>query len=92
MIIITYDISNTKIRTKFHKFLKKHGRPIQYSVFEIKNSPRLLNMIILEVEKVYKPKFTMADSILIIPISKADQSKIVRYGQAVSEEEEILWF
>ena len=92
MLIITYDFSNNKIRTKFHKFLKKHGRPLQYSVFEIKNSSRLLNLILLEIEKTYKPKFTMADSILIIPITAKDQAKIVRYGYSVQEEQEIIWF
>jgi CRISPR-associated protein Cas2 len=92
MLIVTYDFSNNKIRTKFHKFLKKHGRPLQYSVFEIKNSNRILNIILLEIEKVYKPKFTMADSILIIPITQKDQSKVLRYGYSVQEEKELLWF
>lgn len=91
MLIITYDFSNNRIRTKFHKFLRKYGRPLQYSVFEIKNSNRLLNIILLEIDKVYKPKFTTADSILIIPISKADQHKVIRYGYGAEEEKEILW-
>ncbi|NJK71827.1 CRISPR-associated endonuclease Cas2 [Candidatus Gracilibacteria bacterium] len=92
MLIVTYDFSNNKIRTKFHKFLKKYGHPLQYSVFEIKNSPRILNIIMLEIEKVYKPKFTLADSILIIPISLADTHKIRRYGYSVQEEKELIWF
>lgn len=92
MLIISYDFSHTKTRTKFHKFLKKHGRPIQYSVFEIKNSRRILDIIKSEVDTKYKPKFTMADSIIIIPISKHDQTKIVRYGGSVQEEQPIVWF
>ena len=36
MLIISYDISETKVRTKFSKFLQKFGRRIQLSVFEIK--------------------------------------------------------
>ena len=92
MLIVTYDFSNNKIRTKFHKFLKKYGRPLQYSVFEIKNSPRILNIVMLEIDKVYKPKFTLADSILIIPISPANQHKIMRYGYSVQEEKELIWF
>ena len=92
MLIICYDFSNTKTRSKFHKFLKKYGRPIQFSIFEIKNSSRLLNKILLEIEKVYKPKFTMADSIIVIPISVADRKKIRRYGYSVQEEQELVWF
>jgi CRISPR-associated protein Cas2 len=92
MLIITYDFSDNKIRTKFHKFLKKYGRPLQFSVFEIKNSSRILNIVLLEIEKKYKPKFTMADSILIIPITPKDQHRIIRYGYSVQEEKEIVWF
>jgi CRISPR-associated protein Cas2 len=91
MLIITYDFSENKIRTQFHKFLKKYGRALQFSVFEIKNSSRLLNIILNEIEKKYKPKFTLADSILIIPISKADEKKVIRYGYSATEEKEIVW-
>ena len=42
MLIISYDISNDKLRTKFSKFLCKFGYRLQYSVFEIKNSKRIL--------------------------------------------------
>ena len=33
-IIVVYDISNDKRRTKLHKRLKDFGTPVQYSVFE----------------------------------------------------------
>ncbi|MDD5770437.1 MAG: CRISPR-associated endonuclease Cas2 [Candidatus Gracilibacteria bacterium] len=91
MLIITYDISNDKVRTKFGKFLKKYGRRLQYSVFELKNSERILNIIKMEVEKVFKPQFTGADSILILPFTKVDREKVIRYGQPAMEEEEILF-
>ncbi|MDR0772494.1 MAG: CRISPR-associated endonuclease Cas2 [Candidatus Peribacteria bacterium] len=45
---------------------------MQYSVFEIKNSQRHLNLITTQVKQIFEPKFTGADSILIIPISEAD--------------------
>jgi CRISPR-associated protein Cas2 len=91
MLLICYDFTNNKTRNKFHKFLKKYGRPIQFSVFEIKNSPRILNIILLEIEKKYKPKFTMADSIIVVPVSVADRKKIRRYGYSVQEEQELVW-
>ena len=34
MIIISYDISDNKLRTKFAKYISKFGRRMQYSVFE----------------------------------------------------------
>ena len=42
MIIISYDIADNKLRTKFSKFIKKYGHRIQYSVFEIDNSKTIL--------------------------------------------------
>jgi CRISPR-associated protein Cas2 len=92
ILIVAYDISNDKLRTKFSKFLKKFGRKIQYSVVEIKNSPRILRIVKTEIEMVYKPKFALTDSVLIFPISPADQPKVQRYGWPVLEEEEVVVF
>jgi len=91
MLIVTYDIHNDKLRAKFSRLLKKYGRRLQYSVFEIKNSERILNILLTEIENIFEPKFTWADSILIIPISNALNEKIIRYWQPAMEEEEILF-
>lgn len=91
MLIVTYDIHNDKLRTKFGKLLKKYGRRLQYSVFEIKNSQRILNLLVTEIENNFAPKFTWADSILVIPVSEALSEKVLRYGQPALEEEEILF-
>lgn len=50
MIIISYDISDDKKRTIFAKYLQKFGHRIQYSVFEIDNSQRVLQNISAEIE------------------------------------------
>ena len=68
MLLVTYDISDDKTRTKFWKLLKKFWRRLQYSVFEIKNSQRILNILTSEIEMHFSKKFTGADSILIVPI------------------------
>jgi CRISPR-associated endonuclease Cas2 len=91
MLIVTYDIHQDKLRTKFWKFLKKYWRRLQYSVFELKNSERILNIIKKEIEEKFEPQFTGADSILILPFTKIDREKIIRYGQPAMEEEEILF-
>ncbi|PIW96677.1 CRISPR-associated endonuclease Cas2 [Candidatus Kaiserbacteria bacterium CG_4_8_14_3_um_filter_38_9] len=92
MIMLSYDISNNKVRTKFSKFLKRFGRRVQCSVFEINNSQRVLQNILKEIELVYKKKFTGADSVLIFQIGEADKRKIIRYGYAKNEESEIVIF
>ena len=91
MYIISYDISNNKLRTQFSKLLDQHGRRIQYSVFELKHSKRILNIIITTIEKKFSKRFDMTDSIIIIPVCEACKAKIIRYGYAVHEEQELVF-
>ena len=92
MIIVSYDFTDNGVRYRFSKFLKKFGRKIQYSVYEIKNSQRILQNILDEIELRYKKQFTGADSILIFKICEGCRVKIVRYGYASNEEKEIVVF
>lgn len=92
MFIIAYDFTDNKVRSSFSRFLKKFGRKIQYSVYEIKNSARVLQNILDEVELRYKKKFKNSDSILIFQICDGCKKKIVRYGYAKNEEKEIVYF
>lgn len=92
MLIVSYDFTDNKIRSRFSRFLKKFGRKIQYSVYEIKNSQRVLQNILDEVELRYKKQFKNSDSILIYHICEGCKKKIVRYGYANNEEKEIVYF
>lgn len=91
MLIVTYDIHSDKTRAKFSRLLKKFWRMLQYSVYEIKNSERILRILKTEIEMTFSPQFTWADSILIIPISKSHNEKVIRYWQPAMEEKEILF-
>ena len=88
MIIISYDIASDKLRTKFAKYLTRFGHRIQYSVFEIENSNKLLNNIICDIENRYSKQFTEADSVYIFKMSAS--CEVIRYGYAKHEEEDIL--
>lgn len=92
MFIVSYDFEDTRRRTKFATFLKKFGRRLQYSVFEIKNSQRILENIIKEVDMKYKPYFTKNDSIVIIYVCEACKAKVKRYGYAANEENSVVFF
>lgn len=92
MIICSYDFSNNRTRAKFSKFLEKYGRRLQYSVFEIRNSKRVLQNILEEIELGYKKKFTGADSIVIFQMCEGDKKKVKRYGYAENEEKEVVVF
>lgn len=86
MLIISYDIADDKLRTKFSKFIRKYGRRIQYSVYEIRNSDRVIDIIKAEIDHIFEPKFSVADTILIIPISLADEKKLIKYGWGANDD------
>ena len=69
MLIVSYDIENTKLRTKFSTFLKKYGYRLQYSVYEIKNSDRILKNIMIEIENNFSKSFGESDSVMIFNMS-----------------------
>lgn len=90
MLIISYDISNDKLRTKFSKYIKKFAHRLQYSVYEIKNSERILENITVMIDQQFSPYFTEADSIMIFNLSK--QCKKTYFGYAKHKEEEVIFF
>ncbi len=92
MLIVSYDFKDDKKRGEFSKFLKKFGRRIQYSVFEIRNSQRVLDNIIREIDMKHKKYFTKNDSIVIFKICNGCRGKVRRYGYAENEEKEVLFF
>jgi CRISPR-associated protein Cas2 len=91
MLLVTYDFTDDKTRTKFSKFLKKFGVRIQYSVFRIKNSPRVLNNIVSEIEHKYRKMFGIGDSIFIFKFCEGCDKKVLKFGHAANEEVEILF-
>ena len=88
MLLISYDISNDKIRTKFSKFLSKFGFRLQYSVFEINNSDTVLQNITTEIENTYMKLFTEEDSIIIFKLSET--CKKTCYGYTKNEDKEFF--
>ena len=88
MLIVSYDFSNNKARAKFAKFLESYGTRLQYSVFELKYSQRMLDLILAEIEQKYVPIFTNADSILIF---NAPNKDVIKYGYAIHREQDIVF-
>ena len=88
MLIVSYDITDNKTRTQFSNFLSKFGYRLQYSVFKIKNSDRILGNIQAEIKGLFAKKFTETDSVMIFSLSK--QCKVFSYGYAKNEEKEIV--
>lgn len=79
VIIVAYDISNDKTRTKFSKYLQKYGVRVQFSVYEIPNSRRILDIVKQGITTHFKKLFESGDSIYVFT---TDQTKTIRYGSA----------
>jgi len=88
MLIVSYDISDDKLRTHFSKYLKKFGFRLQYSVFQINNSDRLLKIISTEIKTKFEKRFSQSDSIIILKLS--DACKITQYGYAKNNETDFI--
>ncbi|MBO4405428.1 MAG: CRISPR-associated endonuclease Cas2 [Alphaproteobacteria bacterium] len=88
MLIISYDIKNDKLRTRFSKFIKKYGHRLQYSVFEIDNSKRILDNIKREITNTFEQHFEQTDSVMIIETS--ENCKITKWGYAKNDDSSII--
>ncbi len=88
MILISYDISSNKIRTKFNKYIRKDGHMLQYSVYEISNSEGMLEKIMWDIENRWKTIFDESDSVIIIKTGKS--CNITKFGYARHDEDDII--
>ena len=84
MFLVSYDISDDKLRTKFARDLSKYGFRLQYSLFQINNSEHLLDNFINILENKYSSKFSQSDSVLIIRLNP--NCKIEKYVYAKNED------
>jgi CRISPR-associated protein Cas2 len=90
MIILTYDIQDDSLRTDFSKFILSYGRRLQYSVYEINNSKRILELVKVEIKDKFEKRFSQGDSVLIFQITASNQ--ILRFGYAKNEETDLLMY
>ena len=89
MLVISYDISNTKLRTRFSKILTANGAiRLQYSVYEVNNTARVLDNLLLKIDDFSK-RFTGSDSVIIFDVSAV---KLKKYGNAIHRDVDIVYF
>lgn len=88
MVLVSYDISDNKLRTKFNKFIRKFGGRLQFSLYEIENSPTVLDNIVSEIRNNFEKKFSEEDSVMIITLSSG--CSIETYGHARHIDEELI--
>lgn len=88
MIVVSYDIADNKLRAKFSKYLQKYGHRIQYSVFELDNSPKILNNIMTDIKNRFERNFSQSDSIIIFNMSSS--CKVTCFGYAKNYNDDLI--
>jgi CRISPR-associated protein Cas2 len=76
-VVISYDVSEDKRRTKIHKMLKSYGQWMQYSVFECNLTATDYAKLRSRLSKVIKPE---QDSIRFYFLCGCCQGKVERIG------------
>ncbi len=89
MKIISYDIRDDKTRTKFAKMISKHGAiRLQYSVYEIENTNRIMENLLARIEDFSK-QFCFDDSVIVFDVNN---NKMIKYGNAIHRDQEMVYF
>ena len=89
MIIVSYDISDDKMRTNFSKMLKSNGAiRLQFSVYEVRNTKRIVNNLMSKIE-AYAKHFTADDSVILFDI---EAEKLTKYGNAIHRDQDVVYF
>ena len=76
-VVVTYDISEDKRRTKIHKVLKSYGQWMQFSVFECVLTATEYARLRNRLDKLIQPE---EDSIRFYFLCECCQRKVERIG------------
>jgi CRISPR-associated protein Cas2 len=89
MLVVSYDISDDKLRTRFAKMLTKNGAiRLQYSVYEVNNTKRVMDNLKLKIDSFAK-EFTGGDSVIVFDVANVNLQK---YGNAIHRDVDIFYF
>ena len=89
MLVVSYDISDTKKRARFSKMLRMNGAiRLQYSVYEINNTTRIIDNLLIKIEE-YSKQFSGEDRVIIFDVTSGRWKK---YGNAIHRDVDIVYF
>ncbi len=89
MLVISYDIQDDKLRNRFSKMLTKYGAVrLQYSVYEVNNTDRVLNNLKVMIEETYAREFNGGDSVIIFDASAV---RLKKYGNAIHRDQDVVY-
>lgn len=88
MLVISYDITDDLMRSRFARMLTKNGAVrLQYSVYEVVNTKRVSENLLLKIES-YAKHFKFSDSVIIFDVEK---DKLTKYGNAIHRDKDIVY-
>jgi CRISPR-associated protein Cas2 len=87
-VVVSYDISEDKRRTKIHKILKSYGQWMQYSVFECNLTELQYAKLRSRLNKLIKPE---QDSIRFYFLCRCCQDKVERIGGEIVRDETVFF-
>ncbi len=88
MIVISYDISDDLMRSRFMRMLRKNGAiRLQYSVYEVVNTKRVVDNLIVKIES-YAKHFTAEDSVILFDVQS---DKLTKYGNAIHRDQAVVY-
>ena len=88
MIVISYDIADDLMRSRFARMLVKNGAiRLQYSVYEVANTQRVIDNLFVKIES-YSKHFTASDSVIIFDVQS---DKLREYGNAIHRDRDIVY-
>lgn len=88
MLVISYDISDDLVRSRFSRMLTKYGAVrLQYSVYEVVNTKRIAENLLAKIER-YAKHFTPADSVIVFDVQS---DKLIKYGNAIHRDQPIVY-
>lgn len=76
-IVVSYDISDDRKRTKVMKILRDYGSHVQYSVFECRLNKHQIN----QLKKLLKSTIELTDSVRIYYLCKDDVGRTEFLGR-----------
>lgn len=89
MLVVSYDISDTTKRARFSKMLRMNGAiRLQYSVYEINNTTRIIDNLLIKIEEFSK-QFSGEDSVIIFDVTSV---RLKKYGNAIHRDVDIVYF
>lgn len=70
--------------------LTKYGAiRLQYSVYEVNNTGRVIDNLIVMIEESFAKKFSGDDSVIIFDMANV---KLKKYGNAIHRDKDIVYF